>query len=74
MEAGTQFVVIGLDDTIVLKSITPLPLMGHGCIKLVLDSHLPIVRNETDNKDYARLIKYTPMDGGWVVSYADSNS
>lgn len=23
MEAGTQFVVIGLDDTIVLKSITP---------------------------------------------------
>jgi AbrB family looped-hinge helix DNA binding protein len=27
MEAGTQFVVIGLDDTIVLKRITP-PSMG----------------------------------------------
>jgi AbrB family looped-hinge helix DNA binding protein len=26
MEAGTQFVVIGLDDTIVLKSITPPPM------------------------------------------------
>jgi len=26
METGTQFVVIGLDDTIVLKSITPPPV------------------------------------------------
>ena len=26
MDAGTQFVVIGLDDTIVLKSITPPPI------------------------------------------------
>jgi AbrB family looped-hinge helix DNA binding protein len=25
METGTQFVVIGLDDTIILKSITPPP-------------------------------------------------
>lgn len=26
MEAGTQFVVIGSDDTIILKSITPPPI------------------------------------------------
>jgi AbrB family looped-hinge helix DNA binding protein len=26
METGTQFVVIGLDDTIILKSITPPPM------------------------------------------------
>lgn len=26
MEVGTQFVVLGLDDTIILKSITPPPI------------------------------------------------
>lgn len=69
-----QRIIRAFNDILNKNKDEKILFMGHGCIKIVLDTRLPILRNDTDNKDYARLIKYTPTSDGWIVSYVDANS